>query len=84
MKLANNKFCYREKTWIGRSRHWNISGKRAWKIQPHQKGQGLRIPAEIAEVPVWIEWDRDVGDWRKKSPTDNHRYARLLTSRWRD
>ena len=75
------KFRYREKAWKSRSRHWNTSGKTAWKVGPHEKGRGLPIPTEISNVPIWIEWDQDVGDWRKYNSNESHPYARFLTSR---
>lgn len=36
----------------------------AWKVEQHQKGRDLPIPAEITTLPVWVEWGEDVGDWR--------------------
>lgn len=75
---------YREKSWKSRSRRWNALRKTAWKVGPRQKGRGLPIPADIANVPIWVEWDQDVGDWRNTGSNENNRYARVLTPRWQD
>ena len=72
--------CCREKAWKSRSRRWNTLRKTAWKVEPGQKGRGLPIPADIADVPVWVEWDQDVGDWRKGRPREENEYARLLAA----
>ncbi|CAF9918032.1 MAG: hypothetical protein ALECFALPRED_000471 [Alectoria fallacina] len=66
LALADNNYDFiaEENQWRSRSRHWNTLRKLAWKVQPHQKGRGLPIPAELANVPIWVEWDQDVGNWR--------------------
>lgn len=65
IELADNESCYREKHWKSRSRTWNVTrAKTAWEVKHHQKGRDLPIPAEIATLPVWVEWGQDVGDWR--------------------
>ena len=35
-------------------------------IGPAQKGRGLPFPDEVAGVTHWIEWEVDVGDWRRE------------------
>ena len=40
--------------------------KSAWSIDAAQKGRGLPVPLEAQGVTLWIEWDQDVGDWRRE------------------
>ena len=57
---------HRENAWRGRSRHWNKKSKSAWKIQKYQKGRGLPVPLSAQGATLWIEFDQDVGDWRRE------------------
>ncbi|CAD6585699.1 MAG: hypothetical protein ASARMPREDX12_002095 [Alectoria sarmentosa] len=66
-------FIAAETQWRSRSCHWNTLRKLAWKVEPHQKGEGLPVPVELANVPIWLEGDQDVGDWRKSRSNETHR-----------
>lgn len=70
-----------KESWKSRSRYWNKLAKNAWKVETNQKGRILHIPTELAKLPIWVEWDQDVWDWRNHKLGGKDPYVRLHTSR---